>query len=95
MVEWVVGHAIFDQHLTDELQGRQVRITYRWVMPDRRRRDLDNHTTGVVKAVQDALVTHTLIDADDTSCVIGIETQIVYEKGRRALEIAIEPVEEV
>lgn len=89
MVEWVVGNAIFEQRLTDELLGRQVRIAYRWVMPDRRRRDLDNHSTGVVKVVQDCLVRLGLIDADDTSCVVGITTEVVYEKGQRRLEVTL------
>lgn len=91
IIEWIVGQAIFEQRLTDELLGRQVRITYRWVLPDRRRRDLDNHSTGVVKVVQDCLVRLGLIDADDTSCVVGISTEIVYERGARRLEITVAP----
>lgn len=92
LVEWIVGNAIFDQRLTDELLGRQVRITYRWIFPDHRRRDIDNHSTGVVKVVQDSFVRLGLIDADDTSCVVGITTEIAVEKGRRALEIEITEV---
>lgn len=90
-VEWVVGLAICEQRLTDELMGERVRIAYRWVMPDRRRRDIDNHSTGVVKCVQDSLVRLGLISADDTSCVVGISTEIVVEKGRRALVVTVEP----
>lgn len=91
VVESIVGLAIIRQRLSDELLGGPVRITYRWVMPDRRRRDLDNHSTGVVKVVQDCLARLGMIDADDTSCVVAIETQIVVERGRRALEIVLEP----
>lgn len=91
VVECVVGTAIFEQRLSDELLGHRVRITYRWVMPDRRRRDLDNHSTGVVKCVQDCLVRLGVIDADDTSCVTAISTEVVYEKGQRRLEVTITP----
>lgn len=94
-VEMIVGAAIITQRLTDELCGGRVRITYRWIFPDRRKRDLDNHSTGVVKVVQDCLVRLGMIDADDTSCVVGLNTEVVYEKGRRALEIVIEPAGEV
>lgn len=90
-VEWIVGNAIFEQRLTDELLGGQVRITYRWVFPDRRRRDLDNHSTGVVKSLQDCFVRVGLIDADDTSCVVGSTTEITVERGRRALVVTLEP----
>jgi len=76
------------------LLGGPVRITYRWVMPDRRRRDLDNHSTGVVKVVQDCLARLGLIDADDTSCVVASATQIVVEKGRRALIVVIDPADQ-
>lgn len=91
MVEWVVGIAICEQRLTDELLGERVRITYRWIVPDRRRRDLDNHTTGVVKVVQDCLVRLGMIDADDSSCVVDVATEIMYERGSRRLEVTIEP----
>jgi Holliday junction resolvase RusA-like endonuclease len=93
-VELIVGASIFEQRLSDSLLGHQVRITYRWIFPDRRKRDLDNHSTGVVKSVQDAFVRLGLIDADDTSCVVGITTDISVEPKRRALEITLEAVEQ-
>ena len=71
------------------IDGR-VRITYRWIVPDRRKRDLDNHSTGVVKVVQDTMVRHGLIEADDTSCLVSTTTEIAYQRGRRALEITLE-----
>lgn len=74
------------------MDGR-VPITYRWIVPDQRKRDLDNHSTGVVKVVQDTLVRHELIEADDTSCLVSTTTEIVYQRGRRALEIVLTPVE--
>jgi Holliday junction resolvase RusA-like endonuclease len=90
-VETLVGVSIFEQRLSDALLGWPVRIVYRWVVPDRRKRDLDNHGTGVVKVVQDCLVRLGMIDADDATCVVEAKTEIVYEKGQRRLEIVLEP----
>jgi Holliday junction resolvase RusA-like endonuclease len=92
-VEWIVGNAIFDQRLSDALLGHRVRITYRWVFPDRRKRDLDNHSSGVIKVVQDSFVRIGLIDADDTSCVVATATEITVERGRRALIVTLETAE--
>lgn len=68
----------------------QVRITYRWVFPDHRARDLDNLSTGVVKALQDCLVKADVIRADDTSCVVGMSVEVSVEKGRRALVVTVQ-----
>lgn len=70
-----------------------VRLTFRYVFPDRGRHDLDNLSTGVTKAAIDALVRGEWIAADDSEHVVGVKAEAVYEKGRRALEIIIEPVE--
>lgn len=67
-----------------------VRLTFRWIFPNRRRRDIDNLSTGVVKVVIDSLVRHgTLVD-DDSTHVVAVTAEAVYERGRRALEIAME-----
>ena len=90
LVEWIVANAIFDQHLHDGMAYGPVRITYRWICPDRRKRDLDNHSTGVVKVVQDSLVASGLLVADDTSVVTSIAVEVSVERGRRALVIDVE-----
>lgn len=64
-------------------------VTYRWIMPDRRHRDLDNHGTGVVKAVQDTLVRLKLLPGGDHSTALTSTVEIVYEKGSRRMEIAM------
>lgn len=70
-----------------------VLVRYRWVVPDRKKRDLDNHSTGVVKAVQDYLVQEGLFPGGDHSTALTSQVEIVYEKGQRRLEIVIEPAE--
>ncbi len=66
-------------------------VTYRWIVPDRRRRDLDNHGTGVVKVIQDYLVKYGILPGGDHAEALTSRVEIVYEKGRRALEIILEP----
>jgi hypothetical protein len=68
-----------------------VRVTYRWIVPTRTKRDQDNHHgSGVVKAIQDALVRHNVLLGGDHSEALESSVEIVYEKGRRALEIVLE-----
>ena len=71
------------------------RVTYRWIVPDRKERDIDNHHgSGVVKACQDALVKLVkLLPGGDHATALTSSVEIVYEKGRRALVIEIEPAE--
>lgn len=67
-----------------------VRITYRWVFPDRRRRDVDNYSTGVIKVVQDRLVSLGILTGDHAA-VLSMTVEIVMQQYRRALEIRLEP----
>ena len=46
-----------------------VRLTFRYVFPDERKRDIDNLTTGVTKAAIDALVRCKALAADDSGHV--------------------------
>ena len=66
-----------------------VHVTYRWIVPDRRHRDLDNHGTGVVKVVQDTLVRLKLLPGGDHSTALTSTVEIVYEKHQRRLEVQI------
>lgn len=68
-----------------------VRLTFRYVYPDRRRRDVDNLATGVTKACVDALVRGRWLAADDSEHVVGVEAVPVVERGRRRLEIIVAP----
>ena len=63
------------------------RVTYRWIVPDRRARDLDNHGTGVTKSVQDTLVRLKLLPGGDHSTALTSTVEIIYEKGIRRMEI--------
>lgn len=68
-----------------------VRLTFRYVFPDRRNRDVDNLTTGVTKCAIDALVRGRWLVADDSEHVTEVKAEAVVEKGSRRLDIVIEP----
>jgi len=69
-----------------------VRITFRWVFPNRIRRDADNYAgNGCVKAILDALVRAEYLVDDSTEYVPEVRSEVVYEMGERRLEIVIEP----
>lgn len=69
-----------------------VRLTFRYVFPNQRTRDIDNLTTGVTKACIDALVRGQWLAADDSEHVTAVRAVAVVEKRQRRLEIVIEPV---
>lgn len=71
-----------------------VHVTYRWIVPDRKHRDIDNASTGVVKVAQDTLVRLGMLPGGDHSTVLTSHTEIVYEKGQRRLEIVLTPLTE-
>jgi Holliday junction resolvase RusA-like endonuclease len=68
-----------------------VRMTFRYVFPTRRRRDIDNLTTGVTKAALDALVRGRWIEADDSEHVLSVTAAAVVEPNQRRLEITLAP----
>ena len=68
-----------------------VRLTFRYVFPERRRRDVDNLTTGVTKAAIDTLVRLGVLAADDSKHVLSVTVEPVVERRARRLEIVIEP----
>lgn len=67
-----------------------VRVTLRYVHSVHRKRDTDNATTGVTKAVLDALVRSGVLQGDDTARLELAPVQIAVEPGRTALEITLE-----
>lgn len=72
-----------------------VRVTFRWIVPTRARRDLDNlAANGVVKACLDVLSHEDLgwLPDDSSEHVREVRTELEYEKGRRALVVVIEEV---
>ena len=72
-----------------------VSVTFRWIVPTRGRRDLDNlASNGIVKASLDALVEGRWLADDSSQWVREVRTEMEYERGRRALEITLAPVEE-
>jgi Holliday junction resolvase RusA-like endonuclease len=71
-----------------------VRLTFRYVFPDERKRDIDNLTTGVTKCAIDALVRTKVLAADDSEHVTEVKAVAVVEKGARRLEIEIAPATE-
>jgi Holliday junction resolvase RusA-like endonuclease len=70
-----------------------VRLLFRYVFPDRRKRDLDN-LTAISKPMTDALVRGRWISADDSEHVVEVKAEAVVEKGRRYLEVTIAPAEQ-
>lgn len=69
-----------------------VRLTFRYVFPDQRKRDVDNLTTGVTKVAIDALVRGRWLAADDSAHVVEVKAEAVVEPGSRRLVIVIEPL---
>lgn len=69
-----------------------VRLTFRYVYPTHRARDVDNLAGGgVTKAAIDALVRGDWLASDDSEHVTSVEAVPVVERGQRRLEIIVEP----
>lgn len=66
-----------------------VRVTYCFVVPDHGRRDWDNYAL-ICKPVQDGLVKAEILVGDHYA-VLDAAVRFRVEKGRRALEVTIEP----
>lgn len=72
--------------------GVPVTVTFRWIVPTRGRRDLDNlASNGIVKASLDSLVEAKRLPDDSSVWVREVKTEMAYEKGQRRLEIVLEP----
>lgn len=72
------------------MHGR-VRLTVRWVFPQRRRRDADNHAGGgCVKAAIDVLEQAHIIPADDSDHLELAPVELVVEPGQRRMELRLE-----
>jgi Holliday junction resolvase RusA-like endonuclease len=70
-----------------------VRLTFVWVFPRGGRHDLDNLIgSGVTKAAIDTLVRLGVLADDSSQHVVSIAAEVRVERGRRALEIRIEPL---
>lgn len=69
-----------------------VHVTFRYVFPDRRVRDVDNYSTGVTKKAIDTLRNLGVLEGDD-SARLTLDVQIAYEPGRRALELTLDAAE--
>lgn len=67
-----------------------VRLAFRWVFPTAGRRDLDN-LIATAKPLIDSMVTAGVLTDDDSTHVVSIAASVAHEKGRRALEITIDP----
>lgn len=67
-----------------------VRMTFRFIRPTRGRIDIDNLSTGVTKAVLDSLVRGGWLVDDDSTHVVAVTAEAVYERGRRALVVVME-----
>lgn len=92
--EWVAARVALALHLhpVPPVTGR-ARLAIRWVFPQERKRDLDNHTTGVVKALIDALVQAQVLSADDSAHLELAPVEIVVERGQRRMELTLEALE--
>lgn len=67
-------------------------VTFRWIVPTRRRMDVDNlASSGIVKATLDSLVRGGWLVDDSSAYVTAVHTEMAYEKGRRALIVTLEP----
>lgn len=70
-----------------------VTVTFRWVVPDRRKRDIDNLAgNGTVKATLDALVRGGYLVDDSTRYVADVRTVVEYVKGQRRLEVTLQAI---
>lgn len=65
-----------------------LRVTY--VFPQHRKRDDDNYSTGVLKAVRDALVRGGWLEADDAEHVRQERPVFVVERGQRRMVVELE-----
>jgi Holliday junction resolvase RusA-like endonuclease len=65
-------------------------MTFRFIRPTRGRIDIDNLSTGVTKAVLDSLVRGGWLVDDDSTHVVAVTAEAVYERGRRALVVVME-----
>lgn len=73
---------------------RPVRVIFRWVVPTRARRDIDNLAgNGCIKGVLDALVKGGHLADDSSEHVVGVATELEYQKGRRCVVVLIEEAE--
>lgn len=66
-----------------------VRLTFRWFFPTQGRHDIDN-LIATAKPLIDALVLAGMLDDDDSTHVVAVTAEALYDRGRRALEIVIE-----
>jgi Holliday junction resolvase RusA-like endonuclease len=62
-----------------------------YVFPDHRRRDADNLSTGVLKAVIDCLVRCGVLVGDHLDVLRLAPVEVLVEKGERRLELRLEP----
>lgn len=67
-----------------------VHVTYRYVVPTRTHRDWDNYAL-IAKPCQDGLVKAGILIGGDHFEALTASVMFRVEKGRRALEIVIEP----
>ena len=65
------------------------RVKFTWCFPNKRNRDQDNHTTGVVKALLDGLVKLGYIVGDDSHAIQLEPTELLVREGERWLQIDI------
>ena len=70
--------------------GGPARLTIRYVMPIARKRDQDNYTTGVTKALIDGLVRSEILLGDDTALLTLAPVELVVERGELRTEVTIE-----
>lgn len=81
--------------MSARVQGLQpvtgpVEVTFRWVVPNRQKRDIDNLAgNGCVKAILDALVEGKYLVDDSTRYVTAVHTAVVHEKGSRYLVVVL------
>jgi len=74
------------------LKLRRARVKLTFVVPDRRRRDLDNLLTGC-KPLLDELVYRGVLEDDDWT-KLALEMTVMYKKGKRAILVEVCPFEE-
>lgn len=67
------------------------RLVFRWVFPTAGRHDVDN-CIATAKPMIDSLVEAGVLEDDDSRHVVSVTAEVAYERGRRALEIVVEPV---
>lgn len=87
-IGWKV-HQALTYHCPLRAMTGPVRLQPTFVFPERRKRDMDNLSTGVLKVVIDLLVRAGVLEADDSEHLYLEPVQVQVEPGQRRLVVTL------